>query len=1087
MGILEKLRPLPRWKHADPAVRAASVYDLGPDEAEALLALAREDAEARVRRAAVTRLDDPAVLGEIARTDPDEDVRAEAIRGLAGLAAETDDVAHATAVVRQLVALGRMKEVVRHRARRHDRRGSRGDRRPARRRRSRSDRSAGTRRTAPRGCARSARLTDAGGSARRGAEVGAHRRGGRRARAHLRSRGARCDRAAGAQQGGGAPRRARSFGCSRRRRARLAAGHRGRGCGAEDRAAGARDCCIAPKGSSRCRIPTPRRRRSRKRVWRGPSSRPTSTRSMPSSTQQFEAASDAVREAIAERQQERAAEQERADALAREQADRVIICQQIESAVRRRGGRSDRRAEGAVGRPGADAVGVRRVAEPPVPGRLPRVRGSRAPAHAGARRGRPARDAGHRARAARRPPISRSRRSSPAGAACAATPTCCASTPSANPAAAERLERAVADARGEGAPAPAGPRQAGAGQPEAAAAGLPPGRNARRRRADHAEGRRSRAARHPHRARGARAAAVEEGSAGHPGAARGGARHARPARPGAARRRRVAALGQPPGAGRAVPRDGGAQGRGEPRNRRAAACASCRGAGSRSRWRRARRARRCGAASRRRRTRSSRARPPTSRRRTRSAHGNLARKQALTRARRGAGGLDRLGEDRHRDPEAAGRVEDDRPGDARSREGGLGAVPRRVRPVLHAAAGRPEAAQGRLVRQPRAEGSALREGRGAGRFDRMGCRGVAAEAAAGRVEDGRAGAQVEVRGGLAAVPDRVRSLLRSLQASRPGGPAGEGGAARSDHPRARGAAAPRAAGRWRRRGRRDESRAPTIHDARGALAAGARAAARRSSRTSPRAITRRSAAWWPRGRRRSPAPISIPSTPASGWRSCWRASRSWSSAQPKAQAPLSPTELLAQQWRERLAANTMTGSRSAAETEDARWRAAEQEVRNAQAQWTRLGPVPPEVAGPLNERFQRACRRFYDQRGALDGRRESADRGDSGSRDRRIGRPFVLTRSGAGLSRPLRCVLRAAGPPRYAARFRDSRSFLRPSQSSSTTVAATSQIPASMPSAFTKVLLPIVRAPHSRTRPTRRSRRALPATTPVAGQGTDRE
>ena len=29
---------------------------------------------------------------------------------------------------------------------------------------------------------------------------------------------------------------------------------------------------------------------------------------------------------------------------------------------------------------------------------------------------------------------------------------------------------------------------------------------------------------------------------------------------------------------------------------------------------------------------------------------------------------------------------------------------------------------------------------------------------------------------------------------------------------------------------------------------------------------------------------------------------------------------------------------------------------NAQAQWTRLGPVPPEVAGPLNERFQRAVR-----------------------------------------------------------------------------------------------------------------------------------
>ena len=47
-------------------------------------------------------------------------------------------------------------------------------------------------------------------------------------------------------------------------------------------------------------------------------------------SQQFEVASDAVREAIAERQQERVAEQARADQIAREQADRVSICQQIE-------------------------------------------------------------------------------------------------------------------------------------------------------------------------------------------------------------------------------------------------------------------------------------------------------------------------------------------------------------------------------------------------------------------------------------------------------------------------------------------------------------------------------------------------------------------------------------------------------------------------------------------------------------------------------------------------------------------------------------------------------------------------------------
>jgi hypothetical protein len=88
------------------------------------------------------------------------------------------------------------------------------------------------------------------------------------------------------------------------------------------------------------------------------------------------------------------------------------------------------------------------------------------------------------------------------------------------------------------------------------------------------------------------------------------------------------------------------------------------------------------------------------------------------------------------------------------------------------------------------------------------------------------------------------------------------------------------------------------------------------------------------------------------------------SSQPaKPAASLSPAEMLAQQWRERLAANTISGGAArSAENEGARWRALEQEVRTAQAQWMRLGPVPPEIAGPLNERFQRACRKFYDQR-----------------------------------------------------------------------------------------------------------------------------
>lgn len=110
MGILEKLRPLPRWKHSDPLVRLSAVVELGDGDADALLELARDDSDARVRRAAVSRLDMVAVLAEIARTDPDEDVRAEAIRGLAGVGAESG-VARATEGIKALVELNRTKEL----------------------------------------------------------------------------------------------------------------------------------------------------------------------------------------------------------------------------------------------------------------------------------------------------------------------------------------------------------------------------------------------------------------------------------------------------------------------------------------------------------------------------------------------------------------------------------------------------------------------------------------------------------------------------------------------------------------------------------------------------------------------------------------------------------------------------------------------------------------------------------------------------------------------------------------------------------------------------------------------------------------
>jgi hypothetical protein len=111
MGILEKLRA-PAWKHADPAVRAAALYDLGPNDGDALRSVVREDPEARVRRAAVARVEDADLLVEVAASDPDDDVRTEAVRGLSGLAVEADDPARATALARQLLALGRTKEVV---------------------------------------------------------------------------------------------------------------------------------------------------------------------------------------------------------------------------------------------------------------------------------------------------------------------------------------------------------------------------------------------------------------------------------------------------------------------------------------------------------------------------------------------------------------------------------------------------------------------------------------------------------------------------------------------------------------------------------------------------------------------------------------------------------------------------------------------------------------------------------------------------------------------------------------------------------------------------------------------------------------
>ena len=325
MGILEKLRPHPRWKHADPAVRAAAVYDLGPDEGDALRALAREDAEARVRRAAVMRLDDVGVLGDIARTDPDEDVRAEAIRGLAGLAAESGETSRATEVVRQLLSLGRTKEVV------------------------------VITRENPHPAVRAAVVELMDDQKSLGA-VSRHAQDGKtRLRALERmtdadeilnvalkseqtdSAVAALERIDGADALAAIAQRARSKVAARRARTKLRR--------LEEAALPPREDAAAMKGEDRQRALTLLHRVESLVAVADPDEASSALAELRMAwaelsadieimdeavAHQFEAASEAVREAIAERQQEREAETERARAIAREQSDRIAIVQEIE-------------------------------------------------------------------------------------------------------------------------------------------------------------------------------------------------------------------------------------------------------------------------------------------------------------------------------------------------------------------------------------------------------------------------------------------------------------------------------------------------------------------------------------------------------------------------------------------------------------------------------------------------------------------------------------------------------------------------------------------------------------------------------------
>ncbi len=75
-----------------------------------------------------------------------------------------------------------------------------------------------------------------------------------------------------------------------------------------------------------------------------------------------------------------------------------------------------------------------------------------------------------------------------------------------------------------------------------------------------------------------------------------------------------------------------------------------------------------------------------------------------------------------------------------------------------------------------------------------------------------------------------------------------------------------------------------------------------------------------------------------------------------ADADLSPTTKLAVMLKEALAANTIGGKVDV----ESRRRAAQEDIRQAQASWSRVGPVSEEAKRPLADRFQRAIKRISE-------------------------------------------------------------------------------------------------------------------------------
>jgi hypothetical protein len=88
MTLLDRFRTQQPQKHPDVAVRLAYLEELPLTERDAIAAMAREDEDVRVRKAAAAKLMDPVALASIVRDDADESVRAQALTMLRDIAVE---------------------------------------------------------------------------------------------------------------------------------------------------------------------------------------------------------------------------------------------------------------------------------------------------------------------------------------------------------------------------------------------------------------------------------------------------------------------------------------------------------------------------------------------------------------------------------------------------------------------------------------------------------------------------------------------------------------------------------------------------------------------------------------------------------------------------------------------------------------------------------------------------------------------------------------------------------------------------------------------------------------------------------------